>query len=110
MGQSKLSVVSQTDIGLYVWEMPDGRIVADEDQNIMNIPARRGDLFAISKIVDAAKYYGLEEGKPLFIEGSRRITNEELQEQRQRMLDGLVPDPYDIGVYKDAIEDGFNQK
>lgn len=110
MNENKLSIVSQTDVGLYVWQMPDGRIVADEDQNIMNIPARRGDLSAISKISEVAKYYGLSEGSPMFVEGSRRVSDEELEEQRERMRNGLIPDPYDIGVYKDAIEDGYSQR
>lgn len=104
MGKSKISVVSQTDIGLYIWQMPDGRFVTDEDKNLMNIPAIRGDLAAIKKITDAAKYYGLEEGQPFFLEGSRRATDEELEEQKERLRQGLVPDPYDIGVYKDALD------
>lgn len=104
MGKSKISVVSQTDVGMYLWQMPNGQFVADEDLNFMNIPAMRGDLTAIKKISDAARYYGIEEGAPFFLEGSRRVTDEELEEQKERMRNGLVPDPYDIGVYKDELE------
>lgn len=104
MGKSKISVVSQTDIGIYVWAMPDGRVVADQDRNFMSIAAVRGDLEAISKITRAAKFYGIEEGQPYFIEGARKISDEEYSEQVDRLKNGLVPDPYDIGVYKDELE------
>lgn len=102
---SKFSIVSQTNIGIYVWRMPDGRFVADQDGNYMNIQAMRGDKHKMQLLTDAARHHGIEEGEPYFLEGSRRVTDEEYEEQRERMRSGLIPDPYDIGVYKDMIED-----
>lgn len=104
MEKSKISVVSQTDIGVYVWKMPDGRIVADSDMNYLSISAFRGDLQAIKRIADAARYYGVEEGQPYFLEGARKISDGEYEEQKERMRQGLIPDELDIGVYKDALE------
>jgi hypothetical protein len=101
--KSKISTVSETNLGVYVWQMPDDSFVADSEANVMSIAAMRGDITAISKITNAAKHYGFEEGKPVFLEGVRKISDEELQEQIYRMNAGLVPDPYDIGVYKEEM-------
>lgn len=101
--KSKLTAVSETNLGVYVWQLPDETFVADENANVMSITAMRGDLSAISKITAAAKHYGFEEGTAVFLEGARKITDDELQEQVYRMNQGLVPDPYDIGVYKEEM-------
>jgi len=101
---SKVTVISETNIGLYVWQMPNGQIVTDQNKDVMNIPAMRGDITAITKISNAAKKLGIDEGSPLFLEGARRVTEEELEEQTERMSSGLIPDPYDIGNYKDTLE------
>lgn len=104
--KSKISVVSETKLGVYVWKLSDDSFVADENANVMSIAAFRGDLSAISKIRQAAKHYGFDEGEAVFLEGARKITDEELQEQIFRMSQGLVPDPYDIGVYKEEMNFG----
>lgn len=102
--KSRISAVSETNLGVYVWQLPDETFVADEFANVMSISAMRGDLSAIVKISNAARYYGFPEGEAVFLEGVRKINDEELQEQIQRMNDGLVPDPYDIGVYKEEMK------
>lgn len=99
----KSSIVSQTNLGIYVWQFPDGQFFADEDANVLSITAMRGDIRAMSKITSAAKFYGAKEGRPVFLEGRRKINDEELKEQIQRAQAGLVPDPYDIGEYKDGL-------
>lgn len=104
--KSRISVVSETKLGVYVWKLSDDSFVSDEDANVMSISAFKGDLAAIAKIRDAARYYGFSEGEPVFLEGARKITDEELQEQIDRMNRGLVPDPYDIGVYKEELKFG----
>lgn len=101
--KSRISTVSETNLGVYVWQLSDETFVADEFANVMSISAMRGDLDAIMKITRAAKYYGFPEGEAVFLEGVRKITDDELQEQLERMNNGLVPDPYDIGVYKEEM-------
>ena len=108
--KSRISEVSETNLGVYVWKLPDDTFVADDDANVMNISAFRGDLGAISKIRAAARHYGFEEGEPVFLEGARSISDEELQEQITRMNMGLVPDPYDIGVYKEEMRFGDRRR
>ena len=54
--------------------------------------------------------YGIYEGQPVFLEGRRKIDDEEFQYQQQRLKWGLTPDPLDIGVYKDSLkQDGVNK-
>lgn len=105
----KLTVLEkQTDDGIYVWRTEDGKIAGDKDGNIMNIPARRGDLDAIVKITNAAKHYGFGEGKAEFRAGQRRITDEEHSEQIDRMKQGHIPSETDIGAWYDAAK-GLNK-
>jgi hypothetical protein len=98
-------VTNQTNLGIYVWELLNGDFLADEDLNILSITAMRGDIVAMTAVSNAAKNLGFE-GRPVFLEGYRKITDEEFQEQIHRMQEGLIPDPLDIGVYKDSLRYG----
>lgn len=108
--KTRTSVVEETDIGLYVWEMPDGSIVTDEEGNIMNIPGKKGDPKRMRMLADAAKAHGIEEGAPLFYPGHRRITEEEYWQQRDRLQMGLVPDPEDAYSQLDEIRNAKYRK
>lgn len=104
-GQSKLTVIQkQGEHGIYVWKLPDGSVVKDSNGNTMNIPARKGDIEAMSKITKAAAYYGFPDGKPEFMAGVRRITDEEYSEQLNRMKEGYIPSETDIGAWMDAAK------
>lgn len=98
--------VDDIPYGIYVWRMPDGRYVGDEDGNWMNVVAKKGDPKRIAQLKDAARYYGIEDGAPHFLSGNRRVTDEEHEEQRRRMDWGLVPDPQDIGSDLDDLKHG----
>ncbi len=93
----KTRVVEETNIGLYVWEMPNGQWVGDEDGNFMNIPSRKGDCRKIDMLTAAARAHGIVTGGPKFLSGERRATDEEYEEQRERLDQGLIPDKYDLG-------------
>jgi hypothetical protein len=101
--QPRLTVIEkQGDDGIYVWKTPDGKVVTDGNGNTMNIPARRGDITAISKITKAAAYYGFPEGQAVFRAGQRRITDEEYSEQLDRMKEGYIPSETDLGAWYEA--------
>jgi len=103
MPQPRITVIDkQGDDGIYVWRTPEGKIVDDGNGNIMNIPARRGDITAISKITKAAAHYGFSEGEAVFRAGQRRITEEEYSEQVDRMREGFIPSETDLGAWYDA--------
>lgn len=99
----KVKIIEETDYGLYLWEMPDGSIVADDDKNYLNIPARRGDKEKLKLLKDAVRSFGIEEGRPIFLAGHRRVTDEEYEYQKQRLEWGLIPDEMDYGAARDEL-------
>lgn len=94
----------ETRLGTYVWEMPDGRWIGDDEGNFLSILAMRGDRVKMNMLADAVRSYGIYEGQPMFLEGRRKINDEEFEYQKQRLNWGLTPDPLDIGVYKDELK------
>lgn len=101
--KSKRSFVSDgINWGLYVWQMPDGKTLGDNDGNVLNVPAARGDLLQISKLSRYVKeVLGINSGEAVFYEGTRRVSDEEHDDQMARLIDGYTPDPYDIGALRD---------
>lgn len=95
---------NETTLGIYVWEMPDGRWIGDDDGNYLSITSKLGNKERISLLAKAVRSYGIEDGQPKFLAGRRKIDDEEYELQQQRLKWGLVPDPLDIGVYKDEIK------
>jgi hypothetical protein len=90
--------------GVYLWQMPDGSVVADEDRNFLSIASMYGDNARMEKLRNAAAQCGVFEGKPLFMPGHRKVTDEEYQEQQARLESGLIPDEYDIGAWKEELD------
>lgn len=102
-GKSKATVIPKFyDWGLYFWQLPDGHLFKDGDGNMLNIPANRGDLQKIVELKNAAAFYGQPEGKPYFVPGVSRATDEEYSEQVDRMRQGLLPNMNDLGAVHDA--------
>lgn len=99
----KVKIIEETDYGLYLWEMPDGSIVADDEKNFLNIPGRRGDLEKIKILTETVRSFGIQEGKPVFLSGHRRVTEEEYEYQKQRLEWGLIPDEMDYGAARDEL-------
>jgi hypothetical protein len=83
--------------------MPDGKIVGDDEGNFLSIAAMQGDSVKINKLADAVRYYGITEGRARFLAGHRKISDDEYEEQKQRMEFGLIPDPYDAPAYRDEL-------
>ena len=103
MRKPRVTVVDENPgWGLYAWRKADGKLFMDEDHNLLNIPSRYGDLEKIAIIRKAAAHYGEPEGKPEFIPGVQRATEEEYSEQVDRMKAGLIPTMNDFGAVKDA--------
>jgi len=89
--------------GLYVYKKSDGRWFTDGEGNILNIESTRGDIAQITKLKNAAKYYGDEgDGEAIFVPGLTRISEEEHSEQLDRMKQGLIPSMNDLGAWKAA--------
>lgn len=96
MKAKKVQIVDEAAYGLYIWEMPNGQWVGDDDGNFLCIAAMRGDLKKINELTAAARHYGVMVGKPVFLSGHRKIDDEEFENQKMRQKFGLIPDEYDI--------------
>jgi len=90
--------IQEVPYGTYVWEMPDGRWVADDQGNYMGIFCMQNDAKAVAQLVQAARAHGIRTGKPVFLDGARQIDDEEYEHQKQRMAWGLIPDPQDAAA------------
>jgi len=94
----------ETTLGIYVWEMPDGRWIGDDDGNFLSIAAIKGNKSKMDSLAEVVRSYGIDVGQPKFLAGRRKIDDEEFEYQKQRLNWGLTPDPLDIGVYKDSLK------
>lgn len=101
-------VEEETRLGIYVWKMPDGRWIGDDEGNYLSITSTKGNKSRINALADAVRSYGITDGEPLFLSGRRKIDDEEFEYQNQRLKWGLTPDPLDIGEYKDQMRDLSN--
>lgn len=104
----KRTAVKQSTFGVYCWGMPDGKLVADENGDWLNIPAEKGDRVKMGIIRDVVLHYGIIVGEPVFMPGRRRITDQEFIEQKERLALGLTPDIYDAGALLDELD--YNKK
>jgi len=91
-------------LGIYVWEMPDGRWIGDDDGNFLSVTSKKGNKSNIDALAREVRSFGIYEGGPKFLSARRKIDDEEFEYQKQRLNWGLVPDPYDIGNYKDEMK------
>ena len=39
----KKQIVEETTLGIYVWEMPDGRWIGDDDGNFLSVTSMKGN-------------------------------------------------------------------
>lgn len=106
INNKKSEFVEETTLGIYVWEMPDGRWIGDDEGNYLSVTSKKGNKSRMDALADAVRSYGIYEGKPLFLSGRRKIDDEEYEYQQQRLKWGLTPDPLDIGTYKDSLRGG----
>lgn len=97
-------VAEETTLGIYVWQMPDGRWIGDDEGNYLSVTSVKGNKDRIDALAREVATYGISEGGPVFLSGRRKIDDEEYKYQQQRLKWGMVPDPYDIGNYKDEMK------
>lgn len=100
----RVQIVQETNIGVYVWQLPDGNFLTDDDANFLSIASRQGDKERIRRLQEAAAHHGYPDGFAVFYAGSRKISENEFWNQVERMMDGYVPDPYDVPALMGEIE------
>jgi hypothetical protein len=103
-------VIEDSILGIYVWEMPDGRWIGDDDGNYLSVTSKKNNKSRIDALAREVRSFGIYEGRPKFLSARRKINDEEYAEQESRLKWGLVPDPLDIGSYKDEMKKLGNLK
>ena len=88
-----------------MWQMPDDSLIMDDEGGYLSIPSLKGDIRQIKKLKQAAKHFGVDEGKPIFFSGHRQVTEEELQEQKQRGELGMIPDTQDLPAMMEYVKE-----
>lgn len=92
-----LQIVTTDKYGYYIWQV-NGHPVGDEEGRYMLITSAKGDRKKIEQLTAAAHYYGVfENGEAVFCEG-RPVSDEEYDQQVERMNAGLVPDPLESNL------------
>ena len=104
VGESRAKIIEKHyDWGLYVYKKANGKWFTDGTGSVLNIESMKGDIFQISKLKEAAKYYGDEgDGECIFVPGLTRISEEEYSEQKQRLAEGLIPSMNNLGAVQAA--------
>lgn len=108
MSQEKVREIAETNLGLYVWMMPDGKLMGDGEANYLCIASERNDNAKIANLRHVAhevlRGNGISPcGAPYFMPGNRKVTDEEYADQLMRFKSGLVPDEYDVASMKESL-------
>lgn len=89
MNNSRTRVVPKNlPWGVYVWRCEDGKVLANNNGDVLSMNGFKGDLEAMRKMRDAATALGYGGGKVAFLPGSRQISQSEYEDQMEAMLDG----------------------
>jgi len=96
MSNNGLRIEDERQTGVYVWLMPNGSIVQDDEGHILSLPARKGDVRRANIMIDYVRGNHPEalEGRPVWV-SNRQVTDDEYDHQFQRAAFGLTPDPLD---------------
>ncbi|SVC63181.1 uncharacterized protein METZ01_LOCUS316035 [marine metagenome] len=80
--------------GICAWRLPSGELIMDADRNILCAEGFVGDPVIERQVAEAAAYWSDNAGgKVHWVEGARKISDDELDDQGGRLLDGKIPDP-----------------
>lgn len=91
------------DWGLYVYKKSNGKWYTDGNGSVLNIPSNKGDISKIAELKKAAISFGDDgQGTVHFVPGLTRVSEEEYSEQKDRMMQGLIPNLNDLGAINDA--------
>lgn len=90
----KITPIRETDLGVYVWQRPNGKILASEEGDVLNIPSEFGDIQKMAELQRAAHYWLKamdlpQEGQAIFWD-CHRCTDEEYEEQINEMMEGRL--------------------
>lgn len=87
-----------------LWKLPTGEYFSNGEGDFLSAESRTPNNKEVEfKMTQAAKHYGYPEGKPVWFSG-RKVTSEEKQLHKERMLRGLIPDPVEERIRREEGE------
>jgi hypothetical protein len=87
--------IPERTFGVCVWVKSDGDLVRDGD-NVLCAEGFVGDKKIEKAVADSARYWtGSGDGHVEWIHGARKVTSSEKDDQAERLIEGLTPDPYE---------------
>jgi hypothetical protein len=104
VGNVRRKVIEKNyDWGLYVYKKANGKWFTNGEGSVLNIPSMKGDISKIAELKKVAQHYGDSgDGSCVFVPGLTRISEEEYSEQKERMMNGLIPSLNDLGAVQAA--------
>lgn len=81
-------IPSTSKRGVYLWELPSGKLLGDKDGNYLSIDAWIGDLNAISKLRQEASICGFPDGRPVFWPGRQKVSQSTYEDQMEAFIEG----------------------
>jgi hypothetical protein len=103
ISNSKATVIEKDyPWGIYFWKKANGKPFTDGHGSVLNIPSHKGDALQIAKIKQEATALGQGDGSYEFMPGVARVSEDEYQEQKERMANGLLPNLNDLGSVQAA--------
>ncbi len=81
--------------GVCIWILPNGTPLGDGD-GVLSAEGLVGDKEIEKRVAQAAKYWtDSEEGHVSWVQGARKVSASERDDQVERLQNGLVADPYE---------------
>ena len=77
----------ESTLGIYVWEMPDGRWIGDDDGNFLSVTSKKGNRSRIDALAREVRSYGIYEAGLNFFQQDARLQTKSLQ-NKNKDLDG----------------------
>ena len=74
--------------GVLVWQTKSGHVLSNSNGDVLSVECFKGDLNALTKMREAASYYGHGDGRPAFLPGRRKISQSEYEDQMAEYLAG----------------------
>jgi hypothetical protein len=87
--------VNNPGFGVCLWQMPDGTYIMDDHGNHLSAQGRPHDPKVEEKMRRAASSLGIENGRPFWLPGFRKVTQSEWEDQMDHLASGKIPDPVD---------------